>query len=112
MRRERTWGRAGSPKDLAPPTYAPCVLLLVAVDLHRDRPVRPDPAAVHPLGVERRREVALAIEDDDAAVAVLVGEHAVDHLVRGLRHRLVLVLVARADVARDGVADEELAGAG
>src|SRR4051794_39366493 len=63
------------------------------INLHVRHSIRTDPSAVHPLGVERCREVAFAVEDDRAAVAADRLQLLVDHLVAGLfdRHSFVLI---------------------
>src|ERR1051326_9209032 len=88
---------------------------LVLVDQYVRYAVLADPASVHPFGVERHREVSVAVEDDAAAVAHLwfeVLELVVDHFVAGLLDGHPFVFVERGDVVGDGVADEVLACAG
>src|SRR5687768_7255752 len=81
---------------------------LVAVDLdHRLGPGH-DPAAVHPLGVERCGEVSFGVEGDHPAVASLRREHLHDDRARGFLERHTLITCAGADVVRHHVADEVL----
>src|SRR5947199_9093306 len=84
----------------------------VLVNQHVRHPILPNPPAIHPLRIERHREVAGAIEDDAAAVAFYWLEFLVDHFVARLLHGHAFVLHERGDVVRAGPADEELAGAG
>src|SRR5947209_19673978 len=65
------------------------------INLHVRNTVRPNPSAIHPFRVERRREVAFAVEDDRAAVAADRLQLLVDHLVTGLLHGHAFVLVQR-----------------
>jgi hypothetical protein len=66
-------------------------------------------AARHARGVERRGDVARAIHADDAAFSVGALQHVLhDGLGRRL-HAQMAVRHTRADVVRDGVANEILA---
>src|SRR5690349_14674508 len=71
-----------------------------------------DPAAEHAFGIERRRDVALGIERDDAAIAAELRHDFHHDLLRGLVDRLALVLDAGADVVRGVGANVVLAPAG
>src|SRR5260370_41377368 len=82
--------------------------VFVAVKLHHDLAVGTDMAAVHPLAVERRDEVAGTIERDDATLSPLSHQLAHDDAVGRRGERLSAVEEAGADVIRDHVAHEEL----
>src|SRR6185437_3940106 len=70
-----------------------------------------DPAAEHAFGVERRRDVAVVVERDHAAIAAEFRDQAQHDVVGGLRELVALVFDARADVACGRRADVELAPA-
>src|SRR5579864_1227045 len=69
-------------------------------------------AAVHPGAVEFHREVAVAVERDDATLAPGVLELLMDDRAHGLGQRHLLVAHHGADVVSDHLPDVELALAG
>src|SRR5215469_290459 len=80
--------------------------------VHHDFAVRAYRTGHHAGGIERRGHVALAVESDYPAVAVLVDELFHYHIVRGFLERNVQVANSLADVSGDDVAHEKFAGAG
>src|SRR4249919_4106253 len=110
-RRYRRAARANAPdaaRDVFPTRGGS---VLVAEDRGATRSIRLDPGPVHAGGVERHRDVAVAVQRDRAAVAAIRRHDLVDHFLRGHRQRVAAISHARADVMGDRIADVELAPA-
>ena len=71
---------------------------------HRDFAITANSAGHHAGGVERRGDVALVVESDYAAFAVLVNEFLHHHIACGLLERNVQVADALANVSSHDIA--------
>src|SRR3954463_11250360 len=100
------------PWSTPPPRPCRCARPLVASsaeDRHLATTLRGARGAKHPLGVELQHHIAARIERDHTAVSAELLHPSIEHVVDGPGERDLQVFRLRADVVRDGRADEVLA---